>query len=277
MAGFSGVQRGADGFQIAHFADQDDVRILTQGGAQRGAERRRIHFHFALVDVALLVAMQKFDRVFDGDDVFGAGGVDAVHHGGQRRRFTGAGNAGDQNQAARHFANLFHDLGQVKFVEGANFGGDDAQHQSHVAALLENVHTEAAQSGDAVGHVNFRGFFEFLLLARRHHAERHGQHVFGADAGLVGQRSQVAIDAQMGIVADLQMQVGGPALHGDAQQVINIHSTLPPDNLPYDDAKSHSAQDDLSNWTSGHGIRLLRLPVGGSHSRAEQIHQAARL
>jgi hypothetical protein len=51
----------------------------------------------------------------------------------------------------------------------------------------------------------------------------------------------------MGIVANLQMQVRGPALHGDAQQVINIHSTLPPNNLPYDDAKSHTAQDDLSN------------------------------
>src|ERR1700692_1126821 len=51
----------------------------------------------------------------------------------------------------------------------------------------------------------------------------------------------------MGIVANLQVQIGGSSFHGDAQQVINIHSTLPPDNLPYDDAKSHWAQDDLSN------------------------------
>src|ERR1700732_1469116 len=51
----------------------------------------------------------------------------------------------------------------------------------------------------------------------------------------------------MGIVSYLQMQVRGPALHGDAQQVINIHSTLPPNNLPYDEPKSHSPQDDLSN------------------------------
>src|SRR5216683_1996942 len=51
----------------------------------------------------------------------------------------------------------------------------------------------------------------------------------------------------MGVVSYLQMQVRGPALHGDAQQVINIHSTLPPNNLPYDEPKSHSPQDDLSN------------------------------
>ena len=183
--------------------------------------------------------MQKFDRVFDGDDVFGAGGVDAIHHRSQRCRLTGTGDAGDENQSSRHFANLFHNLGQIEFIEGANLGGNDAQHQSHVAALLKYVHTEAAQSGDAVGHIDFRGLFELLFLARGHHAERHGQHLFGADARLVGQRSQFAIDTQMGIVAYLQMQVGGPALHGDAQQVINIHSTLPPNNLPYDDAKSH--------------------------------------
>src|SRR5438445_9499942 len=61
----------------------------------------------------------------------------------------------------------------------------------------------------------------------------------------------------MGIVAYLQMQVGGSALHGDAQQVINIHSTLPPNNLPYDEPKSHWAQDDLSNGASCGRTRLL--------------------
>ena len=44
VAGFGRVQRGADGFQIAHFADQNHVRILTQGSAQRRRERRRIDF-----------------------------------------------------------------------------------------------------------------------------------------------------------------------------------------------------------------------------------------
>jgi len=34
VAGFSRVERRANGFQVAHFADQDHVRILTQTGAQ---------------------------------------------------------------------------------------------------------------------------------------------------------------------------------------------------------------------------------------------------
>ncbi len=147
--------------------------------------------------------MQKFDRIFNGDDVFRARRVNAVDHGREGRGLAGAGDAGDQHQAARHVANLFHNFGQIKFVERANFGRNDAQHQANVAALLKHVYTEASQAGDAVGHIDFRALFEFLFLAGRHHAESHGQHVFGADARLIGQRHQFAIDPQMRIVSDL--------------------------------------------------------------------------
>jgi len=34
----------------------------------------------------------------------------------------------------------------------------------------------------------------------------------------------------MRIVSDLQMQVGGAALHGDPQQVVNIHAGMTPSN-----------------------------------------------
>ena len=106
---------------------------MTSGSWRREArnaarERRRIDFHLALVDVSLLVAVQEFDRVFDGDDVFGAGGIDAVDHRGQRRGLAGTGDAGDQHQAARLVADLLHDLRQIEFVERANLGGNDAQH-----------------------------------------------------------------------------------------------------------------------------------------------------
>ena len=138
--------------------------------------------------------------------------VDAIDHRRQRRGLTGTGDAGDQHQPARHVANLLHHFGQEQFVERANLGGNDAKHQSDVAALLEDVHTEAAQPGDAVGHIDFRGLFEFLFLPRRHHAEGHVQHVFRGDARLVGQRQQFAVDAQVRIVAHLQMQVAKPCV-----------------------------------------------------------------
>ena len=149
--------------------------------------------------------MQEFDWVLNGDDVFRPARVHAVYHGRQCRRLTGTCDTGYQHKAARHVADLLHHFRQEQFVERANLGGDDAEHQSHIAALLENVDAEAAQSGDAVGHIDFRGLFEFLFLACRHHAERHGQHVFGAHARLVGQRLQFAVNPQVRIVSYLQV------------------------------------------------------------------------
>ena len=39
VAGLGGEQRRLNRFEVAHFADQDDVRVLTQRAAQRLRER----------------------------------------------------------------------------------------------------------------------------------------------------------------------------------------------------------------------------------------------
>src|SRR5580765_2356054 len=36
VAGFGGEQGGGNGFKVAHFADENHVGVLTQGGAKRG-------------------------------------------------------------------------------------------------------------------------------------------------------------------------------------------------------------------------------------------------
>ena len=128
----------------------------------------------------LLVAVQEFDGVFDGDDVIGARGVDAVDHGRQRGGFARAGRSGHQHQAALLLADLVDDARQVQFLRGANFRRDDAQNHADVAALLEDVDAEAAQARHAIGHIQLGGFLEFLLLAVGHHAERHREHLFRA-------------------------------------------------------------------------------------------------
>ena len=100
VAGLGGVQRRLDRFHVAHFADEDDVGVLAQGAAQRVGERSRVDADLALVDDALVVAVQVFDRVLDGDDVRGAVGVDVVDHRRERRGLAAAGRAGDEHEAA---------------------------------------------------------------------------------------------------------------------------------------------------------------------------------
>ena len=124
-------------------------------------------------------------------------------------------------------ADLLHDLRHVELVERADLGGNHAQDHADVAALLEDVHAEASQAGDAVGHVELGILLEFLFLPVGHHAERHAQHVFGGDARLFGERDQFAVNAHVRVVADLQVQVGRLPVHGNAQQFVNLHGSFP--------------------------------------------------
>src|SRR5262249_32851214 len=100
-------------------------------------------------------------------------------------------------------------------------GRDDAEDHADVAALLENVDAETTEAGDAVRHVELGGFFKFLLLAGRHHAERHGKHFFGRDASDVGERGQYAVDAKIRVVADFEVQVGRFVFDGAPKKIVN--------------------------------------------------------
>ena len=226
VAGFGGEQRRADGFVVAHFADQNQVRILTKGSAQGGAETAGVHAHLALVDESFLVAVQEFDGVLDGNDVVGALRIDAVNHRGQRGGLAASGGAGNQHHAAALLADLIHHLGQVEFLERPDLGGDDAKHHADVAALLEDVNTEAAQTGHAVGHIELGLFLELLLLAIGHDAERHAQHVFARDARELRQGVQLAVHANIGVVSDFTVKVGGLVFARDPQEFVNIHLDL---------------------------------------------------
>ena len=69
VAGLGGGQRQADGFQVAHLAHQDDVRVFAQCRAQRVGEAQRVRPDLALVDQALLAFVHELDRILDREDV----------------------------------------------------------------------------------------------------------------------------------------------------------------------------------------------------------------
>ena len=224
VAGLGGQEGGGNGFEVAHFADEDDVGVLTKSGAESGGEVSGVHFDFALVDEAALVAVQKLDGVLDGDEVVGAVGVDAVNHGGKRGGLTGTGGAGDKDKAALLFANFSDDTGEIELFDGANLRGNDAENHADVAALLKNVDAEAAKAGDAVSHVEFSSLLEFLFLPVGHHAEGHGEHFFGRDAGNVGDGGEQTVHAKVGMVADFQVQVGSFIFDSAPKEIVNANA-----------------------------------------------------
>ena len=55
VAGFGRLDGRVDRFQVAHFADEDDVGVHTQGAADALLEVGHVHADLALVDRAFLV------------------------------------------------------------------------------------------------------------------------------------------------------------------------------------------------------------------------------
>ena len=67
--GFGSGECEGDGFQIAHFTDEHDVRILAESRFEAGREGFRMFGNFALSDDAFFVAVNELDRLFDRHDV----------------------------------------------------------------------------------------------------------------------------------------------------------------------------------------------------------------
>ena len=87
MAGFRGRQRELNGLQIAHFADQDDVRILAQRRSQRVGERSRMGPEFSLVHQTFLGLMNELHRILNGKHVPLESIIQEIDHPGERRGF----------------------------------------------------------------------------------------------------------------------------------------------------------------------------------------------
>ena len=143
VAGFGGGQRDLHRFAVAHLADEDHLRRLPQRRPQGQRERRRVAVQLALVHGALLVLVEELHRVFDGDDVLGAGLVDEVDHRGERRRLARAGRAGHQHDAALERGDLGQGRRQAEILQGRHLGGDHAHHDRERAALAEDVDAKA--------------------------------------------------------------------------------------------------------------------------------------
>ena len=80
MSCFSDTQCRLDRFEVAHFADENHVRVLTQRSAQRCGETVCVGVNFALVDQTAFVVVEKLDRIFDRQDVFVTIAIDLVDH-----------------------------------------------------------------------------------------------------------------------------------------------------------------------------------------------------
>src|ERR1041385_7966067 len=181
VAGFGGAEGDFDGGAVAHFADENDLGGLAQGGAQAVGEAVEVLAEFALIDGGLFLGVAELDGIFERHDVDRLHGVDLVDDGGEGGGFAGAGGAGDEDEAGFFPGGLEDDFREVQFRDGGDDGVEFAQDNGVVAALLKDVDTKAGAIAEGGGGIAGAAAQQILGEAFAAAQEVEGHHL-----GLVG-------------------------------------------------------------------------------------------
>ena len=201
-------QRQRDGFRVAHFGDEDHVRVHAHGRAQRGGEIVRVQADLALRDEALLVLVDELDRLLDGEDVPAVMVVDVVDDARERGGFARAGRPGDEDQAEPELDELEHGVGQAELLEGHHLVRDHAHDAADAELLHQVIRAEARVPGNGVREVHVAIPDEILpLLGRAELREDFAEAFVGQDR--LVRRVEVAGDAELRRGPGEEVQVGG--------------------------------------------------------------------
>ena len=132
-----------DRLQISQLPDENHIRVLSSGRSQCLGEAWGVSSNFPLVDEAILVAVDKFDRIFDGDDVIVLRRVDEIDDRRKGSRFPRAGRARYDDQTTSGIRQLLKLGWQSELLDGHDLCWDDPENRARSALLAEEVDPEA--------------------------------------------------------------------------------------------------------------------------------------
>ena len=153
LARFRGGHRGGDGLVVAHLPNQNHVGGLPQRRAERRDISGGVARDFPLAHDALFVAVQKFNRVLNRDDVAAAGAVDFVDDAGEGGGFAASRRSGDQHQAPFLPVQVDDGVWDMERRGVRQAEREHAQHCREGAALPVGIAAEAAEAGDGEGKI----------------------------------------------------------------------------------------------------------------------------
>src|SRR5665213_2223124 len=93
------------------------------------------------------IAMEKFDRVFDRDDIRETILVDVLNHRGERSGFAGAGDSRHENEAAGSHGDLRRDCRKVQFLDRTCLKRDYAKGVCDRSTPVSYTHLRAHETG----------------------------------------------------------------------------------------------------------------------------------
>ncbi len=157
------------GLGVANFADQDNVRGLTQGILQRRLKRVSVGADLALGDDRLFMPMDELDGIFDRNDMSGFAGITVVDHRRQRGRLTGTSRAYHQDQTALRHGNVLEDRRQTHVIERQHIGLNAPHNHRAGTSLHEYVDTKTRHTRQRLGEIHLKRLGKFPTLLFRHH------------------------------------------------------------------------------------------------------------
>ena len=230
VAGLGGGDGRLDRRQVSHLADEDDVRVHTEGPADGLGEIGDVDPDLALIHERLLMLVVILDRVFDRDDVPVHVVVDPVDHARQARRLARPRRAGDEDQASGASDQLFHDGRQAELGECEELVRDPPEDQADVPALLVDRDAESGGLAEGKPEVAPPDFLQLLLTTLGRDALHQGRRVGGFEHLRV-ERDHVPAEPEHRLRTDGQVEVAGPLGHDRLEQLVDqqrAHERLAP-------------------------------------------------
>src|SRR3989344_1438421 len=224
VTGFRCGQGQADGFQVTHLADQDDIRVFPQRRAQGFGEAAGVAVHLTLVDQALFRLVNELDWVFDGEDVVVLVAVYIVEDRRQGGRLARTGWPGHQHQAARHIGNLAEDLAHAEVFHTQHFRRNGPEYRARTTVLVEGVNPETRHAGYFEGEVGLEEFLEILALLVVHDVVDQCVHLFMVQCRQLDP-ANITVDPNHRRQASGEMQVRCTLLGAEGPEFSDIHGT----------------------------------------------------
>ena len=164
MPGIGSLQGGFKTDTVAHFADHDNIGVLTERMFECTGKTVGIQSDFALFKDRLFILELKFDGVLDSYNVFLTVGVDILQYRRHGSGFTAAGGTGDDDDTAFGFGYFVEYSRQTELFKVQYFALDPAESYPDKPPLAMNIHTEAPDFVFAVREVEVAGGFQRLAL-----------------------------------------------------------------------------------------------------------------
>ena len=168
---------------VPHLPDQDDVGILTHGIFECGRKAFGIFTHTTVRKDRFFILMDKFHRIFDGDDMFLFIFIDLIEQCRQCGRLTRAGRPCHQDQPFFSFDQFFENLWCSEIVKRGNLYRNDPEGRCHFTECFVVVRPESSDTRKQKCEVEFAVLFEVLFLLL---CDQRVAHLFDIISGKLG-------------------------------------------------------------------------------------------